>query len=50
MGRFWYYISKILLGIMTNYFLTNVIILSNSKMRKTLKREIRYHLNDWKRS
>ena len=47
-GRLWIYGSKILLAIMNNVILPIVIILSNSKMRKTLNREIQYYICNWR--
>jgi len=49
-GRFWIYVSKILIATMTNCILPIVIIVSNSKMRKTFKRELQYSINVWRNS
>jgi hypothetical protein len=47
-GRLWFYGSKVSLAILTNCFLPLVITIPNLKMRKTVKREIKYFLNNLK--
>lgn len=47
-GQLWYYGSKISLAIMTNCVPPIIIIVGNSKMRKTLKREFFYFLTGLK--